>query len=380
MAEDQEIRNVTVAGITGAVGPAIVRALSNAGFHVQALHRHNATSRPNLGGVAIVEVDYTDAAQLEQILQGQHAVISALGDTPGALAAQAALITAAVAAGVSRFVPSEYGSDTLHGRVRAFPFFADMLQHQDLLKRAAAAHPAFSYSLLITGPFLDWGLSVVPFIVNVGDPATQRERPPKTPSLPPLPPPPPNASAPFPDSPHAGFDGGDVPFSTTRVATLAAALASLLARPAATRNRVLYIHDAITTQNALLAIAERLDTRLHFADASVDMRALEAEAWAHYTDPAATDPTGWVFSFVNTSIWGREQLCCFRENDNELLGVRELRGEELEAVLREEVGKAIRVFAGFGSVGGEGVGGCGAAAEQAMEEGRGKLVEGGRAE
>ncbi|KAK3115089.1 hypothetical protein LTR53_005905 [Teratosphaeriaceae sp. CCFEE 6253] len=350
MARDQEIRNVTVAGITGAVGPAIVRALNTAGFHVQALHRHNATSQPNLGGVAIVEVDYTDAAQLEQMLQGQHAVISALGDTPGALAAQEALITAAVAAGVSRFVPSEYGSDTLHGRVRAFPFFADMLQHQDLLKRAAESQPAFSYSLLITGPFLDWGLSVVPFIVNVGDPATQR------------------------------FDGGDVPFSTTRVATLAAALASLLSQPEATKNRVLYIHDAITTQNALLALTERLDTRLHFADASVDMHALEADAWAHYTDPAATDPTGWVFSFVNASIWGREQLCCFRENDNELLGVRELRGGELEAVLREEVGKAIKVFAGFGSVVGEGTGGCGAAAEQAMEEGRGKLVECGRAE
>ena len=26
----------------------------------------------------------------------------------------------------------------------------------------------FSYSILITGPFLDWGLSVVPFIINVG--------------------------------------------------------------------------------------------------------------------------------------------------------------------------------------------------------------------
>ena len=83
--------------------------------------------------------------------------------------AQEALIKASTLAGVRRFIPSEFGSDTLNARVRSFPFFADKLRHQDILRRAAEKNSDFSYSLVnITGPFLDWGLSVVPFILDFG--------------------------------------------------------------------------------------------------------------------------------------------------------------------------------------------------------------------
>ena len=56
----------------------------------------------------------------------------------------------------------------MNERVRSFPFFADKTRHQDLLKRAAAQNPGFTNSVVITRPFLDWGLSVVPFIIKVG--------------------------------------------------------------------------------------------------------------------------------------------------------------------------------------------------------------------
>lgn len=119
-------------------------------------------------------MDYTDHEQLEAALQGQHAVISTLGDTAGAVAAQEALIHASIAVGVKRFIPSEFGSDTMNPRVRSFPFFADKLRHQEMLKQTAEANPtSFSYSIVITGPFLDWGLSVVPFILNVGAESTE---------------------------------------------------------------------------------------------------------------------------------------------------------------------------------------------------------------
>jgi len=100
-------------------------------------------------------------------------VISTLGDTAGAVTAQKALIEASTTNSVKRFIPSEFGSDTMNTRVRSFPFFADKLKHQDMLQRAASEHPSFSYSILITGPFLDWGLSVVPFIINVGSRSAQ---------------------------------------------------------------------------------------------------------------------------------------------------------------------------------------------------------------
>lgn len=116
----------------------------------------------------IIETNYDDLLSLRKALTGQDAVVSCLGDTPGAVAAQRNLIEAAITAGVKRFLPSEFGSDTTNAHVRSLPFFEAKVAHQALLEQAALNNPAFSYSLLITGPFLDWGLSVVPFIVNLG--------------------------------------------------------------------------------------------------------------------------------------------------------------------------------------------------------------------
>lgn len=184
MENSRAIRRVTVAGvgvlsqaqrlryttddiqITGAIGPAIIHALAISGFTVQALTRK--INKDTILPATVIEADYTSSHALCQVLRGQDAVISCLGDTPGAVAAQKNLIEASAAAGVKRFLPSEFGSDTTNAHVRSLPFFEPKLAHQALLQEAAVNNPEFSYCLLITGPFLDWGLSVVPFIVNLG--------------------------------------------------------------------------------------------------------------------------------------------------------------------------------------------------------------------
>lgn len=140
-------------------------------------------------------------------------------------------------------------------------------------------------------------------------------------------------------------------------------------REEVTKNKVLYIHDAITTQNKLLACAERLDSKVSFSDEAIDMSGLEKEAWAHYAD-AAADPMSWVFSFINISIWSREELCAFRVNDNDLLGIEELKGNKLNAMVEHEVAKALSVFA-IGS--NDNLKDC-RAAEKAFEEGKNKLA------
>lgn len=116
----------------------------------------------------IVEVDYSNGESLREILRGQDAVVSCLGDVSAAVQAQESLLEASLAVGVKRFIPSEFGSDTTNAHVRSYPFFAAKVEHQVRLRKAAVASEDFSYSLLITGPYLDWGLSTVPFIINVG--------------------------------------------------------------------------------------------------------------------------------------------------------------------------------------------------------------------
>jgi uncharacterized protein YbjT (DUF2867 family) len=141
--------------ITGAIGPSIIQSLDAAGFRVQALTRRRQTNFFR-NTVNIVEVDYNDKKSLQRILRGQDAVVSCLGDVPAAVKAQEALLDASLAVGVKRYIPSEFG------------FFAAKVKHQQRLRQVSTANAGFSYSLLITGPFLDWGLSTVPFIINVG--------------------------------------------------------------------------------------------------------------------------------------------------------------------------------------------------------------------
>ncbi|KAH9828600.1 NAD(P)-binding protein [Teratosphaeria destructans] len=301
------IKNVTVAGVNGAVGPDIVNALLQAGFNLQLFTRPSST-KPHFPGAKVVEIDYEDRTAVERALHGQDAVVSALGAT--AMGAQETLIHASIAAGVKRFFPSEYGCDLANPRVNKFPVFADKVKHEALLTKLANEHQDFSYTLIYNGPFLDWGIISAPLLLNVGDKSAEV------------------------------FDAGDVPFSATRTGTIGKAVAGALLHAEKTKNRALYIHDAIVTQNQLIERAERL-TQQQFKKVPVDSQALETESWALVQDPSA-NPMTWIFNFIKIGIFAKEELCKWDKSDNELVGIQELKGAELEDVLDGILAKAIK--------------------------------------
>lgn len=144
------IRTVTIAGLTSTLTPTLLSHLTAANFTLRVLTRQkdSPSSLPfaasNLS-IPIHPVDYTCPASLHRALLGQDAVISVLGDTPGAASAQRALIAASLAAGVRRFIPSEFGADTLHPRVRGLAFFREKVGVQEVLKRAAGGSEGFTY-------------------------------------------------------------------------------------------------------------------------------------------------------------------------------------------------------------------------------------------
>lgn len=64
------------------------------------------------------------------------------------------LIDAAIAAGVKRFIPSEYGSDSTNDKLNALiPIFASKIAVVDYLK---SKESEISWSSIITGAFFDW--------------------------------------------------------------------------------------------------------------------------------------------------------------------------------------------------------------------------------
>ncbi len=109
-------QKVVLAGAGGDLGDRIAKALVERGADVHAIVRSgtSAAKRSMLSplGLTVVTVDYNDAASLTQACKGAGCVVSVLnGLEPVIIDAQGQLLDAAVAAGVPRFIPSDYSLD-----------------------------------------------------------------------------------------------------------------------------------------------------------------------------------------------------------------------------------------------------------------------------
>lgn len=107
---------IIVAGATGNLGGRIVTALRKRGAAVRALVRPGTdTAKIDLltqQGVEVVRVEFADPAALARACAGATCVVSTLaGLREVVVDAQAQLLAAAVAAGVPRFIPSDFASD-----------------------------------------------------------------------------------------------------------------------------------------------------------------------------------------------------------------------------------------------------------------------------
>lgn len=107
---------VAVAGATGQLGRLVAMSLRGRNVSVKALVRPGtAPSRTESlrnAGVTVAEADLSDVPALTKEVQGASCVVSALnglGDTM--LGTQKALLDAAVAASVPRFIPSDFSLD-----------------------------------------------------------------------------------------------------------------------------------------------------------------------------------------------------------------------------------------------------------------------------
>ncbi|ORY65105.1 uncharacterized protein BCR38DRAFT_408848 [Pseudomassariella vexata] len=154
----EEIKNVTIVGASGNVGAPVLRALLDANcFTITVLIRPTSTSTfPP--GPTVEEVDFDSHASLVSALKGQDAVICTVPE-----GVQQPIIDAAVAAGVRRFILSEFGLDTrtittdqLEGLGKIMQGKVQMLEY---IQNKSKENPGFTWTAIKTGPFFDWGLA-----------------------------------------------------------------------------------------------------------------------------------------------------------------------------------------------------------------------------
>ncbi|KAL9100301.1 MAG: hypothetical protein Q9163_004300 [Psora crenata] len=290
------ITKVALAGATGNLGPAILDQLLNAGFQVTVLTRKGNTHKfPS--SVTVISVDYESLESLTNSLQGQDAVISTLAIN--AIATQLLLVEAAAKAHVKRFLPSEFGSDTLNEKSSRLPVYKDKVTVHEALKKEAASS-GMTYTFVCTGPFLDWGI-MVGFIMNLKE---------KRISL---------------------FDGGDRVFSTTSLPTIGKAVVGVLKHPEQTKNRAVYVHDTATTLKKLAAMGKKATGADGWVESVVSIDELLEQAWAELKKDQP-NPVNFIYNFIKAIIWGEGYGSHF-VTDNELLGIKEMTDAEVQGLV-----------------------------------------------
>ena len=158
--------SILVAGGTGNLGGRIIAALLKRGAAVRAIVR--AETDPAKvdalvrQGVDVRRVDMADAAVLTQACAGVGCVVSAVAGLRDVIVdGQAALLAAAVAAGVPRFIPSDFSSDYTQqpaGANRNFDLRREfqMLLDQAPIQATSILNGAFAELLTYNIPLLDF--------------------------------------------------------------------------------------------------------------------------------------------------------------------------------------------------------------------------------
>lgn len=252
--------------------------------------------------VNVKPVDYDSLSSLTSALQGQDALISTLGGQ--GLATQKLLIDAAVAAKVQRFLPSEFGSDTSTDAGKKIPFFADKAAIQDYLKEVSAKN-GLTYSLMFTGPFLDFCI-MVGLIMDV------------------------------PGRSITLYDDGEQAFSSTRLATIGTATANVLKHAEETKNRAVYVQEAALNLKKFAEIGQKVTPGQDWTIKTFETAELERQA---YAELKKAEPNHQVvlYGFIKRAIFGKGFGSHFEKLDNELLGIPEMSEAEVETLVASYV-------------------------------------------
>lgn len=287
------------------LGDAILQQLIDAGFTVTVFSRTANFVDGLPSGARAVQVDYSSVESLVSALQGQDVVVSTVG-TPG-VSAQKTIIDAAIQAGVKRFIPSDWGSLSTDPSAISLPNNKIWVDIQNYLKKRAAAGD-IEYTLFGVGPFLEYVINT-PFVVDSQNHTVDL------------------------------YDGGGHPFSTTSLSSIGKAVSGALKNAAATKNRLIRVHDIVVTQSQVLGLAKKYSAPdAQWTENAVDATK-ELEAILSTTKQGDLDVVKWI-AILKAAIFGGKFAGEYKPSDNELVGLPILSWEDFEALFVAKFGSA----------------------------------------
>lgn len=231
------IKNVTLVGGSGHLGTCVLEKLvASKKFSVRVLKRAGSSSS-YAAGVEVIEADFASLESLKSGFQGQDAVVSIVGEA--GISGQKLMVDAAIASGVQRFFPSNFGSSMANPNARQLPVYVDKVAVEEYLIEKSKTS-ALAYTIVYNGGFLDFCLQQ-----NVLLDISKYQ-----PKL---------------------FDGGYYTFSSTSMPEVGDAVIGVLTHPVETQNRAVYVSEVVTSQNQVLALARQIAPNKPWEPVNVDL-------------------------------------------------------------------------------------------------------------
>jgi hypothetical protein len=214
------------------------------------------------------------------------------------------LINAAAAAGVVRFITSDFGFDPLNPKVAALPVFG---RKAASLQAAREAHDrtGMTYTVVATGPFLDWNLRTAFSGIDLFGRKIQW----------------------FDDGAHV------VPWTTLK--SIGEATAAVLLHPAETENRPVYVSSVVKSQKDIVAAAKHVLGADGWESTTIDMDALFQRVMEAFRGGDYSGET--MIPMIHYAMSKPEYSGPWAKDDNELLGVEAMTDEGLESLIKELV-------------------------------------------
>ncbi|KAI4256584.1 MAG: hypothetical protein LQ352_002023 [Teloschistes flavicans] len=287
-------KNVVVIGASGNVGKPTVDALLKAGFTVTALTRKTSSAKfPSEVKTHQIDDNYP-SEQLLDAFKGQDAVVNLL--PPIDINQHNTIADKAAEAGVKRFIPTEFGSDTAESKVvQLVPMFGGKAAITGYLKKKESS--GMTWTAIVNGAFFDWGLQTGFLGFDLKSHTAQI------------------------------YDAGDAKINMTTLSVVGQSVASVLQHPAETANRYVYVQSTVGTQNEILAALEKSTSEKWTIN-----KISSADARKEGGEKLSKGDMSGILPSITGGIYSGEQKTNYDEThgtDNDLLGLKQTPLEEL---------------------------------------------------
>ncbi|POS77286.1 hypothetical protein DHEL01_v204315 [Diaporthe helianthi] len=294
----RKIHTVAVAGGRGNVGAAVVSNLLANGFEVTILTRQSSDTSNFPPSAKVKKVDFESTDDLTAALTGQDAVVDCTlvqDETPKRL------MDASVAAGVYRYIPSDWSLDPLNMAANSLPVFSKRVERDNYLYEKCKSSN-LTWTIVANGPFLDWNLRTGFAGIDILNKRAQL------------------------------MDGGENRVVWTTLDSVGKAVAGIMMHPEETENRPVYVQSVVKSCHEMVEHAQGVLGADGWQVVNVNADEANNKALADLQSGRFDMATfGTLIRYSNAKP---EFFSPWEKVDNKLLGVPFMSNDELEALIK----------------------------------------------